>query len=1418
MKIAYLLFAWIFISSFSAFAQSPSITITYPETACLNAVQKIQVAISGKYNPDNKFAVQIRKEENEQVVAEIPARLVDGKIEVVHSDSSFSLLRYIQIRVVTTSPKTESNWSNVIIDTKGSVSLALAAPDTINAGEDLILKFTTFSRSTAEVTLNDSSFFTLSSFESGYFNSYHHKGVNVTTPFYIAHARNACGPMKVSGQVKATINPTAIRVLSVSPTAACEGSEMKVSFGTSGPALPANTRYRLRIAVFSGDHINPKTVEVPAQLKDDVLVANFPKAFNLNGRSEYKLRIVTDNPALLGTDTDFNFIVYPGGAATINTPSKSIEIGEKLPLGLTFSGIAPYSATLQDGTIISSSQGHTQVDLRPEKTTAYSVKSVTSGCGTQAITGGQTMVVTVKPGIALDPTTGERTFCAGTQAKMRMMSNIEINAATTFTVNAIINNQTAYSFPAKKNGDFLEFQIPVLAKTVDYALSYDKISGFYISTNNPAHRSKYSSEYFIRSMPDMVILPHSDLKYTAPSEANFGYELRGNGPYKIENAAGKIYNIDGYSAWYPSLYVNKSFDFKLKSISNACFKNETLPTVHVTFDTTKAEPGIFMQPLEKTICRQDSIEITFIKTGTFNSGNVFKIEGYIDCCTFQTLASVSKDGTYKVKIPVSQGQVAYPNFRISSTSPALVSRQLEIFLQSPPTDFEIRPAGTQQAPAEFPQGQEVGLSISSRNSAISSFVYTDGVTEKTQELEPSVWQAIVKPPLGTVTAYTIKSARNYCGSFPVDLTTYIRVIPYQIAILNGEGARDIPACQNGNIAVPFVILDGDASNATFSLQIAPEKTSDFVDIAKGVTSRIFNATIPANAATGRYLMRVVSSEGSVSNSVGLVIGSKPSATISSAEQGPIILNPGQGIYTDVNFTGTGPWTMVYENSEKQTTDQNPYKRPVSATESKDFLLISVYNACGYGQVSGKVSVKVNPTLHANAETEDVCSGASVRVRYILQGDATLESDYIVFLLVDKQTEKITRLDSTRVREGALTLKIPAGLTADSYDLRCEVRSHNLSTIVRLNIKNKVDVSIKGNTTINAGESTQLQLISNMGTNEAIKYQLSDGSAGTFYGGTANSEYFVKVSPIKTTTYTITSADNGCGEGKKSGSATVEVNPAGERTVSVTKWEPSDGSAFCLGDAILVHYTSKGIFSAGNVMTVQFSDTTGRNFKSVTTTGNASPLKAAIPNDFFTAKKYRVRVVASDPGTGSGAYEYPLAPGKKASARFASESLVQDDSGTPKLLVSFTGTGPWEYDLGSPLGTKHYYSSAAIDSVHLTEQPLGEYYQIQRVTNQCGPGTVEKPDVVRIEVITAEPKPAGLWVSIAPNPVADDLIVKFADTSDKVIRLVNAAGISILTKSSSLKEETIKISHLPSGIYVLSVEGKHFKTAHKIIKR
>ncbi|WP_254411433.1 T9SS type A sorting domain-containing protein [Dyadobacter diqingensis] len=1413
MKKIYLL-AFAFFYSLNLIAQSPSIVITYPETACLNTAQKIQVAISGTFNTDNKFSVQVRKSENSPVISELPARLISGKIEVIHTDSSLSLLPYIQLRVAATSPKAESNWYNVLINTKGSVNLSVANSDTINAGEALTLKFTTFSSSTANIVLNDGSGFSVSSFERGYFNTYHQKGINVSTPFYIQKAENICGPMSVSGQVKATINTVSLKTISVSPAATCEGNEIKVGFSASGPALPAGTRYKLRISVYQGDLLNVKSVEVPARLIENILVANFPKTFNLSGRSKYKVRVLTENPALAGLDTDFDFVVYPAASANITTPSKTINIGEQITIGVGFSGLAPYSAILQNETV-ATTNSYGDIQVRPEKSTSYKVSGLTTGCGVTPEPSGPTMVVTVRPGIAMEPLTGSKSFCAGSTARIRMLSNVEFNTGTTFSVNAVINNKTAYSFPAQKSGEYLEFQIPVLAENTDRSLSYDKISAFFISTTSPAYQSAYSSGYLIKSKPDMLVLPHSVTIHKEPSQALFGYELLGQGPFSIEDAAGTVNQIEGYTAWYPDLYINKTQDFKLKSISNSCFKNEKLPTVSLTLDTAGAAPGIHMQPLKTLVCRQDSIEITFIKTGSFKAGNAFRIEGYSDCCEFQLLASVNKDGTFKVKVPVSQ-QSAFSRFRVTSTNPVLSSRDYQIQMQTPPAEFRISPSATRESPAQYLAEQDVILSLSTRDGGLSSFVYTDGVTEQTFLSSPGGYEARITPPKGQVTAYTIKTATNQCGTFPVNQTTYIQVLPYRISIQGGEEGKNLSACQNGNLTVPFVTLNGDASNGKFSLQIAKDKNTAFSDIASNITSRVISTSIPANTAPGLYQMRIVSSEGSISNIVNLFIGSPPTATLTATATGPITINPGQGVPSSISFTGSPSWTIIYENSEKQITDNNPYTRNLTTDRGKEFSLISVYNSCGYGAVSGKIAVKVNPTLHAFAEQEEVCVGATVPVRYLLQGDASLDNDFIVFQLVDTQNNQTIRLDSTKNREGTIILKIPANLSGNFYELRSILKSYAITSSVKLTVKKKTDVSIIGNTTINPGENAQLQLRSNLPFNEAIQYKLSDGQTGTFYGGTGNSEFFVKVSPSTTTVYTIISADNGCGEGKKSGSATVEVNPVSERTVTVTSWDPFERSAFCVAEAILVNYTSKGTFSATNTMTVQLSDTTGRNFKSIVTTGTSSPLKATVPADLVPGKKYRIRVIASDPGTGSGAYEYPLSPGTRATARFSSASLLEDPSGISKLAVLLSGTGPWEYDFGSSLDITTRHSVSPIDTIYLSQKPLSEYYKIFRVSNRCGTGTIETPDIVRAQVVLGE-NPHAIQVVIGPNPAEDQVVVKFPDNALKTIIMLNSAGIEVLKKSTSLKEDFLNIRQFPAGIYLLHIEGKNTRSTFKILK-
>jgi len=75
----------------------------------------------------------------------------------------------------------------------------------------------------------------------------------------------------------------------------------------------------------------------------------------------------------------------------------------------------------------------------------------------------------------------------------------------------------------------------------------------------------------------------------------------------------------------------------------------------------------------------------------------------------------------------------------------------------------------------------------------------------------------------------------------------------------------------------------------------------------------------------------------------------------------------------------------------------------------------------------------------------------------------------------------------------------------------------------------------------------------------------------------------------------------------------------------------------------------------------------------------------------------------------------------------------------------------------------------------------------------------------------------MQVKIGPNPAEDQVLVKFPDNSLKTIILFNAAGIEVLKKSPSQKEDLLNIKQFPAGIYLLHIQGKNARSTFKILK-
>lgn len=590
---------------------------------------------------------------------------------------------------------------------------------------------------------------------------------------------------------------------------------------------------------------------------------------------------------------------------------------------------------------------------------------------------------------------------------------------------------------------------------------------------------------------------------------------------------------------------------------------------------------------------------------------------------------------------------------------------------------------------------------------------------------------------GQLTTYGIKSATNVCGTADVNLKAYVAKMPYRISI--SVFSSMLKFCAGAPIQIPFGIIEGKATDATFALQMGSEGSSDYQTLVSGVQDRILKAVIPTATPEGSYYVRIVSSDGSISELLRISISTPPTATLRAQnESEPILVNAGDPVRLEVILTGTSPWEAIW-NDGRFTRFSSDKLQIVNVypTRNQEFTINSVSNECGYGITSGSVTVSVKPKLVVSSSSGSVCEGDQFKLNYALLGEIDMSDDYIRFILINQTTGAIQTLDSVNTVSGSINLQIPKVLSGNFYQLRVTAKKYNLFEWISVGVAVLPDLTISGNTSINNGESTQLALKSNRQNYESIRYTLSDGTTG-IAGGAIGVVSYVRVSPQQTTTYTLASVINACGAGPGNGSAVVEVNPASAQTVNVTQWFSLTSSGFCTEDTISVGYKTTGMFSPENIMTVQISDANGRNWRDIVTTGIGNPLKATLPSDLIPDKQYHLRVAATDGGTASGAYEYPLTAGKKARVKFATQSVIYDGKTNPRVQVLLEGGAPWTYRYGTSVQDEFRRTSNPVDEIEFYNASPNQIYYLKQVSNGCGAGILNYPESLTIKSATPLP--------------------------------------------------------------------------------
>ena len=927
-------------------------------------------------------------------------------------------------------------------------------------------------------------------------------------------------------------------------------------------------------------------------------------------------------------------------------------------------------------------------------------------------------------------------MCAGIKSKIKFSSNAALTSETQFSIK-ITNGSTGETslLPAFRSGDFLEVTLP---ENPQGYRSYN----YQVITTNPAMESPLSSFINTQTIPNALFSGYNfKYNYEIPSDIRLSYILTGGAPYSVEYMDGSIvqYPYDG-DIITQQMFLKQTTDFKIKSISNTCFKNENVSSVRLTM-TPSQNPGIYLQPVKSAVCNNDSLEINFGIVGTFNAGNKFIVQGYTNCCELKDIITIDQAGTYKLKMSAQSFFDNNAQIRIASTNPVLFSEVRSFTVQNKAANFSLYPPSTPENPYRISETDNPrSLTLLSTSPSISSIVYAENGVEKTfnnDDPTPTAVYMPIYPRPGQITTYEVKSATNVCGTADVNLKAYVAKMPYRITL--SISSSMLKFCAGAPIQIPFGIVEGIASDATFALQMGSEGSSEYQTLISGVKDRILRAVIPASTPAGLYYLRIVSSDGSISELLRISISTPPTATLRTQNENvPILVTAGERVRLELSLTGTGPWESIWNDGRFSRFSSDTLQIiDVFPTKSQEFSINSVSNECGYGITSGSVAVSVKPKLVVSSTSGSVCEGGEFKLNYALLGDIDILEDYIRFILVNQTTGTIQTLDSVKTVKGIINLQVPSVLSGNFYQLRMTARKYDLFEVIPVAVSIKPDLTISGNTTINSGESAQIVLKSNRQNYESIRYVLSDGTSGNAAGAIGGLSY-VRVSPKQTTTYTLASVINVCGAGTVSGSAVVEVNPASTRTVNVTQWSSLTSSGFCTEDTISVWYETTGTFSAENKLTAQISDTTGRNWRNIVTIGVGNPLKAILPSDMIPDKQYNLRILATDEGTASGAYEYPLTAGKMARVKFATESVIFDGKTNPRVKVLLEGGAPWTYRYGTSVQDLFRQTSNPVDEIELYNAAPNQIYWLLGVSNSCGAGKIGNPARLDIKSPSALP--------------------------------------------------------------------------------
>ncbi|MEZ0541616.1 T9SS type A sorting domain-containing protein [Fibrella arboris] len=555
----------------------------------------------------------------------------------------------------------------------------------------------------------------------------------------------------------------------------------------------------------------------------------------------------------------------------------------------------------------------------------------------------------------------------------------------------------------------------------------------------------------------------------------------------------------------------------------------------------------------------------------------------------------------------------------------------------------------------------------------------------------------------------------------------------------------------------------------------------------------------------------------------------------------LVEQPGSVSYltTEVKLRPAAPSVSV----SSLTYCQSQTAAPLSATSTYAGAELAWYNASGTaltGSTAIPATAVPGTSVYRVTQSLDRCESAPASVNVIVQTASAAPTAPKTFIelcrgaaaepLVATGTNLIwtdpTGATSTAAPSPS-TLNASKTPNGDIYYVAQSTTSGcpSAQLAIRVVVQAAPTLSISGGKNIIIGTDLPLQL-SFTGTGP-YRYQITSTPATTMLTGTATKDTTLVLTPLRSAVYQVSEVSNGCGTGLPGSPATATVSVL----VPTIRTLTLQSATACSGSTVTATFQVAGTFNPGNIFRLQIArtnpDTSKISYSDLVIVQQVgvSQLTGTLPLS-ATSGTYLVRVIATNPkypiiGTPSAT---TLTVAGQTSATLSTTTPNISDGGVAKLLVNFTGDGPWTFsyqDSTNVLGDLQFVTTSSNPYTLSVKPTRTTSYQLISVGNGCSLST----NISGRVVITVSPllaiEPFASLVKVFPVPATSQLTVQLDPsllTQAATILLVDANGHAVIRQQTQAQSTQLSLADQPAGLYILQVMADGKQVSRRIVKQ